>query len=199
MNHFLYQKVIDWIPNGSRVLDLGSGDGTFLLKLIQEKNVWGEGVEKDPTLVAQCIQKGLIVYQGDVLDGLDQYADKSFDYVLLLGTFQELIAPETVLRHSFRVSHRIILAFTNFAYYKARYQMIFKGKRPLLLESEKKLLWYESPTIQFFSLKDFNEFCNIKKITKCHSAYFHDKGCLNFFPNWRALDVLSLLEWKEIP
>ena len=195
MNKFLYSKVIEWITENSKVLDLGTGDGNFLYELIQTKKIYGEAVEKNPELLAKCIEKGLVAYQGDILDGLDQYGDKSFDYILLLGTFQELVAPETVLRHSFRVGKKVILAFTNFAYYKARYQMMFKGKRPAL-NSEKELLWYESPTIQFFSLTDFLDFCEIKKISKLKSAYFNSSGRIKFLPNWRASEVLVLIEWE---
>ncbi|HNJ34828.1 MAG TPA: methionine biosynthesis protein MetW, partial [Leptospiraceae bacterium] len=71
MNEYLYDQVIQWIPEGSRVLDLGTGDGSFLARLVKAKKVQGVGVEKEPELVAQCIEKGLVVHQGDIMDGLD--------------------------------------------------------------------------------------------------------------------------------
>jgi methionine biosynthesis protein MetW len=75
----LYNQVIEWIPEKSRVLDLGTGDGEFLARLVRQKQVVGEGVEKNTELATRCISRGLVVHQGDLLDGLDQYGDASFD------------------------------------------------------------------------------------------------------------------------
>ena len=147
MNPHLYKTVIDWIPENSRVLDLGAGDGFFLSKLIEEKNIHGEAVEQNPKLAASCIERGLVTYQGDILDGLDQYGKQSFDYILLLGTLQELFSPQEVLQHAFRVARYITVAFTNFAYWKARFQLMLRGISPSLGD---ELPWYESPNIQFF-------------------------------------------------
>ena len=72
MNYGVYETVEQWIPEKSRVLDLGTGDGAFLERLIQSRQVVGEGVEKDATLVARCVQRGLVVHQGDIADGLDR-------------------------------------------------------------------------------------------------------------------------------
>ena len=194
MNLHLYKTVIDWIPAHSRVLDLGTGDGTFLKKLIQEKNVHGEAVEKNPELLAHCIESGLVAYQGDILDGLDQYGNQSFDYVLLLGTFQELLSPEKILHSSFRVARYVILAFTNFAYWRARLQLMFRGSSPDLGNA---IPWYENPNIQFFSILDFQNFCRSKKISSLRSACFNKRGTLQFFPNLRSEEVLILMEWED--
>ncbi len=194
MNPYLYKTVEKWIPENSRVLDLGTGDGSFLGSLMHNTTVHGEGVEKNPDLVSQCIDKGIVAYQGDVLDGLDQYAANSFDYVLLLGTFQELLSPEEVLRHSFRVARYVIIGFTNFAYWQDRLKLMFHGTSPSISD---KIPWYESPNIQFFSGIDFHNFCKAKKIKKIRSAYFNTKGNLSFFPNLRAEEILHLLEWEK--
>jgi len=93
MHPGIYETVLRWIPEKSRVLDLGAGDGAFLARLVQARQATGEGVEKDPALVARCVERGLVVHQGDIADGLDQYGDRTFDFVLLLGTFQELVLP----------------------------------------------------------------------------------------------------------
>ena len=194
MNPYLYKTVIDWIPENSRVLDLGTGDGSFLSKLSKEKNIYSEAVEQNPAFVARCIERGLVTFQGDILDGLDQYGKQSFDYILLLGTLQELFSPEQVLQHSFRVSRYIIVAFTNFAHWSARFQLMFRGISPSLGD---ELPWYESPNIQFFSSLDFKSFCRVEKIERLRSAYFNSYGAVKLFPNLRTEEALSLIEWKE--
>lgn len=192
MNQFLYDQVIQRIPADSRVLDLGTGDGSFLERLLQAKQVHGEGVEKDPEMVARCIERGLIVHQGDILDGLDQYGSATFDYVLLIGTFQELLSPELVLRESFRVGRRVILAYMNLAYWRYRFQLMWGGVSPRLEATP--LPWYESPNIQFFSIVDFREFCHAKNIVIKENAFFNTFGRVRVLPNFRAREALSVLE-----
>ena len=194
MNSHLYKTVIDWIPKGARVLDLGTGDGSFLSKLSKEKEIHSEAVEQNPKLAARCIERGLVTYQGDILDGLDQYGKQSFDYILLIGTLQELFSPEEVLQHSFRVTRYIIIAFTNFAHWSARFQLMFRGISPSLGD---ELPWYESPNIQFFSGLDFKSFCRFERIERLRSAYFNSRGALKLFPNLRAEEVLTLIEMNE--
>lgn len=191
MNDFVYSKVIEWIPPGSRVLDLGSGDGGFLARLVQARSVRGEGVEKDPEMVARCVERGLIVHQGDILDGLDQYGDDSFDFILLLGTFQELLSPETVLRESFRVSRQVIVGYMNFAYWRSRLQLVFSGRSPR--QTSNGAPWYESPNVQFFSVLDFEDFCEAKDIRRLRLACFSDRGSIGLLPNLRASEALVWL------
>ena len=151
-------------------------------------------MEKNPKLLAQCIECGLVAYQGDILDGLDQYSEQSFDYVLLLGTFQELLGPEEVLQVSFRVSRYVILAFTNFAYWRARIQLMLQGISPSLGSDTSQIPWYESPNIQFFSAIDFAKFCEVKKIKTLRADYFNSRGSLSLFPNLRSEEILTLIE-----
>ncbi|MCR9143774.1 MAG: methionine biosynthesis protein MetW [bacterium] len=193
MNQYIHDQVIQRIPDGSRVLDLGTGDGALLERLLRsKKESHGEGVEKDPEMVARCIERGLVVHQGDILDGLDQYGPNSFDYVLLIGTFQELLSPERVLRESFRVGRRVIVAYMNLAYWRYRFQLTWGGVSPRLEATP--LPWYESPNIQFFSVVDFREFCQAKSILIQDSAFFNSFGRVRFMPNFRSREVLSVLE-----
>ncbi len=194
----LYRQVVDWIPEGSRVLDLGTGDGK-LLKLLREKNVVGEGVEKDPEMLARCIEQGLVVHQGDILDGLDQYGDNAFDYILLLGTFQELEALWDVLRESFRVGRKVIIAYHNFSNWKIRWSFLVSGRTPVALFTTAN--WYESPNRHLFSIYDFHDLCREFGIAEEKSAYFNARGPLRALPNLRAEQALSLLNadpstWK---
>lgn len=194
MNAYLYKSVIDWIPKNSRVLDLGTGDGSFLSQLIKEKKIHAEAVEQNHKSAARCIERGLVTYQGDILDGLDQYDQQSFDYILLLGTLQELFSPEEVLQHSFRVARYIIVAFTNFAHWKARFQLMFRGISPSLGD---ELPWYESPNIQFFSALDFKSFCRFEKIERLRFSYFNSRGAVKLFPNLRAKEGLALIRMES--
>jgi methionine biosynthesis protein MetW len=192
MYQLLYDQVVEWIPEKSRVLDLGTGDGTFLEHLTQTKQVIGEGVEKNTRLVAQCIERGLVVHQSDVLDGLDQYGLNAFDYVFLLGTFQELTDPEQIIREAFRVGHRVIISYSNFAHWRIRMQMLFRGRSPVTRSLPSP--WYRTPNLHFFSIFDFREFCQALKVKEVNRAYFNSRGHVNFRPNLRGELGLSMLE-----
>ncbi|MCB1304527.1 MAG: methyltransferase domain-containing protein, partial [Leptospiraceae bacterium] len=177
----LYDTVAAWVPPGSHVLDLGTGDGAFLQRLVEHRKVAAEGVEIDGTLAARCIERGLVVHQGDILDGLDQYGRNSFDYVLLLGTFQELIEPWRVLEEAFRVGNRVIVGFNNFAYWRARIQMLFRGRSPVT--PRMPYPWYLSPNLQYFSILDFKDFCRTKELDLEDIAYFSGRRKIRWFSN----------------
>jgi methionine biosynthesis protein MetW len=185
----VYKKVKEWIPEGSKVLDLGTGDGTFLKVLIDEKKIIGEGVEINPELVSKCIQKGLVVHQGDIMDGLDQYDKDSFDYILLLGTFQELYDPNKVLDEVFRVGKNLIIAYNNFAHWNIRFQIMFLGRTPVT--PSMPYPWYKSPNLQYFSIVDFHEFCHSKQLKILKEAFFNQWGEVYLFPNLLAEQSLA--------
>lgn len=185
----VYQKVIDWIPEGVKVLDLGTGDGTFLKELIDKKKVIGEGVEINPNLVSQCIQKGLVVHQGDIMEGLDQYNNNSFDYIFLLGTFQELIQPDQILDEIFRVGKNLIIAYNNFAHWEIRFKLMFLGKTPIT--NSMPYPWYKTPNVQYFSIKDFDNYCISKNLKIVKQSYFYKYGEIHFIPNLFAEQALA--------
>lgn len=188
----IYQRVLDWIPDGARVLDLGTGDGAFLERVVQARRVVAEGVEKNPELVARCIQRGLVVHQGNIMEGLDQYGDRSFDCVLLLGTFQELISPVDIVREAFRVGRRLIIAYTNFAHYRVRLQILLRGRTPVTKSLPK--LWYQTTNLHFLSILDFREFCRQMGVSTIREAYFSARGPAKFLPNLFAEEAVTLLE-----
>lgn len=188
----LYNQVIEWIPPQSRVLDLGTGDGEFLEQLVKVRRVTGEGVELDPAKVTRCIERGLAVHQGDVMDGLDQYGDGAFDYVLLLGTFQELRQSEQLVREALRVGRRLIVSYSNFAHLRVRWQMLIHGCSPVTQALPSP--WYRTPNIHFFSILDFQAFCRDMRIREAANAYFNLNGQVRWLPNLRAEVALSLLE-----
>ena len=191
----LYNQVIQWIPEKSRVLDLGTGDGEFLARLAQTKHVFGQGVEKNAELATRCIGRGLVVHQGDILDGLDQYEAGSFDYILLLGTFQELTDWQKVLGEAFRVGRYVIISYSNFAHLRARLQMMFLGRTPITRSLPSP--WYKTSNVHFFSILDFQDFCRTLNIIQVKNACFNRRGIVRLWPNLRAELAVSLLESEK--
>ncbi len=141
-------------PN-SKVLDLGCGEGELLQWLAQNKNVDARGVEISPAKVRRAIGRGVSAYQGDIDEGLADYPDQAFDYVLLSQTLQETRAPLKVLREMLRVGRRVIVAFPNFGHWKVRLSMLFTGQAP-----KTELFpydWFDSPNIHILSVRDFEK------------------------------------------
>jgi methionine biosynthesis protein MetW len=192
MHPGIYETVLDWLPDGARVLDLGTGDGAFLERVVRVRRAVAEGVERDPDLVARCIQRGLVVHQGNIAEGLDQYGDQAFDYVLLLGTFQELLSPVEIVGEAFRVGRRVIIAYSNFAHYRVRLQILFRGRTPVTQSLSQ--LWYRTTNLHFLSILDFREFCRQMGVSAIRDAYFSSRGAVVLLPNLFAEEVVTLLE-----
>src|SRR6266851_9824760 len=140
------------LPN-TRVLDVGCGDGELLQWLAENKGVDARGIEIAGSKVQRAIARGVSVYQGDIDQGLNDYPDQAFDYVILSQTLQETRQPLKVLREMLRVGRRAIVAFPNFGHWAVRMSMLFSGKAP-----KTKLFphnWYDSPNIHVLSVDDF--------------------------------------------
>ena len=152
-----YAMIADIVAPGSRILDLGCGEGELLAWLREFKRVDARGVEIDGVKVQKAISRGVSVYQGDIDEGLADYPDQAFDYVILSQTLQETRAPVKVLREMLRVGRRAIVAFPNFGHYSVRLSMLFSGKAP-----KTKLFphdWYDSPNLHFLTVDDFVLLC----------------------------------------
>lgn len=147
-----YDLVLREIPEGSRVLDLGCGDGTLLRLLYEQKRVSGFGVEISGEGVSQCVEKGVYCYQADIDEGLSDYRDNSFDYVILNQTIQNTKRPDYVIREVLRIGKKSIVSFPNFGYYRTRSYLMFRGAMPVneLLPYQ----WYDSPNIHLLTIKD---------------------------------------------
>jgi methionine biosynthesis protein MetW len=149
--------ILDLVPRGSKVLDLGCGDGSLLEKLVRTKDARGCGIEISDEGVRACIEKGLAVMQGDIDLGLADWPDGSFDYVILNQTLQAVMKPDAVLAEMLRVGRKAVLGFPNFAYWKMRAYLLVMGRMP-----KTKFLpyeWYDTPNIHFCSVRDFDEYC----------------------------------------
>ena len=152
-----YKLIESLIEPGSTVLDIGCGDGELLANLRADKNIKGKGIELQQELVLACVNRGLPIIQHDVELGLENYADKSFDYVILSQTVQTVRNPEKVFRELLRVGKKVIVSFPNFAHWRCRVHLFFYGKAPVTRQLP--FGWHDSPNIHFLSLKDFDGFC----------------------------------------
>ena len=152
-----YRLVIKSVKEGSKVLDLGCGDGELLNLLQQKKQVKGYGVEISEKGVSMCVEKGLYCFQGDIDEGLKDYAANSFDYVILNQTIQNTKMPHFVLKEVMRVGKKVIISFPNFGYIHARMQILLTGKMPVTANCPYQ--WYDSPNIHLLTIKDFQSLC----------------------------------------
>ncbi len=122
--------IASMIDPGSRVLDLGCGNGDLLAWLAASKNVIGTGVEQDKQKAAHCISRGLSVLQGDLNEEVEDYPDCSFDYVILSQTLQQVFEPARLLYSLARIGRKVIVSFPNFSHYSIRLQLLYKGVAP---------------------------------------------------------------------
>jgi methionine biosynthesis protein MetW len=158
------QKIIsDWVKAEASVLDLGCGDGELLTRLIREKQVRAQGIELSEEAIHQCVARGVSVFQEDIDTGLAEYADKSFDYVILNQTFQQVKKPDFVLHEALRVGKQSIVGFPNFVHLRARFQIFFQGKVPVTPSLPYE--WYDTPNLHFLSIADFREYCKRREVS----------------------------------
>lgn len=158
---FDLQIISDWIPDGSRVLDLGCDNGT-LLKHLKQRGITGYGLEIDNSKFADCIKAGVNVIQADLDLGLPQFSDQSFDFVILSQTLQAINHPDFLLDEIVRVGKQAIIGFPNFGHWQCRWQLAFGGHMPI-----SKILpntWFNTPNIHLCTIQDFEKICTDKQI-----------------------------------
>ncbi len=185
-----FKFIYNLIPEQSRVMDLGCGDGR-LLALLKEKKIKGQGLEKNEDCIYKCIEKGVLVHHGDLDSGLDHHLDKSFDYVILNQTVQETKNPGNVIKESLRIGKKAILVFPNFGYWRIRTGILFTGETPVtdLLPYH----WYNTPNLHFLSIQDFIDYCETQKYTIETSAFFCNNSTVRFRPNFFAKLALFVI------
>jgi methionine biosynthesis protein MetW len=190
-----YRGIFEWIPNGSSVLDLGCGAGELLFLLVQKKNAKAQGIELNDQAIHQCVAKGLSVFHEDIDNGLAEYPDATFDFVILNQSFQQVKKPDWVLNEALRVGRKVIIGFPNFAYCKARWQIFFKGKVPVTTSLPYE--WHDTPNLHFFSILDFIDYCRKRRFQIERSFFIGQNRRIKFLPNFFAQVGIFLISAKR--
>lgn len=161
--------VAELIPTGVKLLDLGCGDGELLHYLVYTKGVKGRGIELSEQGVLSCVRRGLSVRQGNLNEGLADYPDHSFDYVVLSQTLPFLSDAKKILLEMLRVGQRAVVSFPNWGYWRCRLELLATGRMPQAPDLPQP--WYEAPRWQAFTVTDFGRFCHQINVTICEEVY----------------------------
>jgi methionine biosynthesis protein MetW len=168
------QDIMEMIPEGSRILDLGCGRGELLHTLKVTKDVQSVGMDISQENVVASIAQGISTIQGDIDAGLPAFPDKSFDYVILSQTLQVVRKPAKVLQEMVRVGQKAIVSVPNFGHWSLRAQILFKGRMP-----KNRTLgyeWYDTPNIHLASMKDVQILCEEQKIQVLERKLYRSSG-----------------------
>lgn len=189
--------ISEWIRPGSRVLDLGCGDGTLLAHLGRTREVSGYGLEIDSENIARCLDAGVNVIESDVDEGLKEFADQSFDYVVMTQTLQATQRPDRVVSEILRVGKTGIVTFPNFGHWRVRLALA-RGHMPATRSLPAS--WYETENIHLCTVADFESLCRERgwRIAR-RSLLDHDHRdgwALGLLPNLFSEVALYLLEGK---
>ena len=180
---FDYELIASWIPAGSRVLDLGCGDGTLMAGLAATHGVTGYGIEIDDGGVLASVRNGVNVIQLDLETGLSGFEDDAFDFVILSQTLQAMRRSDLILKEMLRVGREGIVTFPNFGYWRHRLD-ILRGRMPV---SEKlPYQWYDTPNIHLCTVKDFEALCVKVGAEILDERVLHEGTTVEVLPNLRG-------------
>jgi methionine biosynthesis protein MetW len=181
-----YELIEAMVPARARVLDLGCGDGQLLADLAERKGCQGRGIEINESAVVACIQRGVAVYHGDMLEGMGFFGDRTFDVVILSQTLQQTSDPVRVIREMLRIGETAIISFPNFGYWHIRLQLLLKGRMP-----RNPLLpyaWYDTPNVHLCTVTDFRHLCEAQRLERVYEIFVvpPSRQIGPFLANWRA-------------
>jgi methionine biosynthesis protein MetW len=185
-------KIAKHVPQGARVLDVGCGDGTLMAVLQAERGCDARGMEIDPDEVEKAVGRGLSVVQGDADKDLAEYPDAAFDFAILSQTLQTAARPDLILDELLRVGRRAFVSFPNFAHWRMRMSLMFKGRMPVT--PHLPVSWYETDNIHHVTVKDFRDLLAAKgaKVERCW-FFAGGKELGRFAPNLRAEYAVYLI------
>ncbi len=186
-----HKVIYSIIEKGSRVLDLGCGKGELLYPLVRDKLIRAQGIELDDKAIQECVKKGLSVFHDDIESSLNEFPDNSFDYVILNQSMQQVKKVGDVIHESLRIGRKVIVGFPNFAYFRSRFMLFFRGKSPVTRSLP--YLWFDTPNVRFLSVTDFKNFCKEKNIRIVEAHYLGEKKQIRFCPNLLALNAIFVL------
>lgn len=198
-----FREIVRLVRPGSRVLDVGCGEGALLELLSREKNIDGRGLEISAEGVAKCLARGLSVVQGDADRDLDYFPERAFDYAVLSQTLQATRDPRHVLHELLRIAERAIVSFPNFGHWRVRASLMTRGRMPHTRALPDP--WWSTPNIHLCTLADFldlTEDLNLR-IDACAAVSRHRPARQinpsGFLENWRSEAVLFLLSRRAPP
>jgi methionine biosynthesis protein MetW len=187
-----FAAIAGWVSMGSRVLDLGCGDGSLLRYLGDSRRVTGYGVEIDDDRVLACVKNGVNVIQGDLERGLAEFESGSFDYVVLSQTLQAMRNSERIIADMLRVAREGIVTFPNFGYWKNRLQVL-GGRMPV--SDNLPFQWYDTPNVHLCTISDFEDFCRAHGVRILERTVITDGRPVGWLPN--LLGALAVYRFQR--
>jgi methionine biosynthesis protein MetW len=185
------EVITDLIKPGSTVLDLGCGEGELMACLVEKRSARARGVEISEQAIYRCVGRGLSVSHQDIDNGLAEYGDKSFDYVILNQCLQQVKSPQTILAEAVRVGKKAIIGIANFAHISARWQLGVAGRAPVT--PALPFQWYDSPNLHFLSVSDFRNYCRANAIRIERAVYLNVGSMVRLLPNVLAQTGIFLI------
>ena len=183
MQRYDYELIASWIPERSRVLDLGCGDGVLLAGLAATHGTFGYGIEIDDANVLASVKNGVNVLQADIEGGLASFGDNTFDFVILSQTLQAMRDCDRVLNEMLRVGREGIVTFPNFGYWRHRLD-IMRGHMPV--SKTLPYSWYDTPNIHLCTVSDFEDLCAKLGAEILDERVIHGGHTVEFLPNLRG-------------
>ncbi|MDX2289296.1 MAG: methionine biosynthesis protein MetW [Hyphomicrobiaceae bacterium] len=186
--------IAEMVAPGSRVLDVGCGDGALLQLLADTKAVDGRGVELSREKVNACVKRGLSVIQGDADRDLAHYPDQAFDYAILSLTIQATQRPRVVLENLLRIGRHAIISFPNFGHWKIRMEILLHGRMPKTESLPEE--WYDSPDAHLCTIRDFVDLCDALEAEIEEAVAFNSDG--RRLPIKRSVSLQNLFGEKAV-